>query len=35
MPETAVIVSYVATYGAIVAYAVWIGIRRRRGSPGG
>ena len=30
MPEAAVMLSYVATYGAIAAYAFWIEARRRR-----
>lgn len=30
MPETAVIVTYAATYGAIVFYAAWLEVRRRR-----
>lgn len=34
MSEPAVIASYVVTYGAILGYAVWIELRRRRGSPG-
>lgn len=34
MPEASVIASYAITYGAILAYAAWIGVRRRRGSPG-
>jgi hypothetical protein len=34
MPEAAVIVSYGLTYGAILGYAAWIELRRRRGSPG-
>ena len=30
MPEGAVAVSYLLTYGAIVAYAAWLHRRRRR-----
>jgi len=30
MPEASVILSYLATYGAIAGYALWIEVRRRR-----
>jgi hypothetical protein len=30
MPETAVLITYLATYGAIVGYAAWLEVRRRR-----
>lgn len=30
MSEPAVLASYVATYGALIAYAAWLHVRRRR-----
>lgn len=30
MPEANVILSYIATYGVILGYAAWMGMRRRR-----
>jgi hypothetical protein len=30
MPEPAVVFAYVVTYGAIIAYAGWLEVRRRR-----
>lgn len=34
MSEPAVIASYVLSYGAVVAYAVWLHLRHRRSSSG-